>query len=65
MGWTAEPPSKMEGGDGCHVHLDGVSLECLAEIGSEEVYGVLGPWKGGQIELGAEGIVLPDPCGGC
>ena len=49
MGWTAEPPSKMEVGDGCQVHLDGVSLECLAEIGSKEIDGVLVPWKRGQI----------------
>ena len=61
-------PSKMEVGDGCQVHLDGVSLEYLAEVGSKEIDGVLGPWKRGQIELGADGVVLPDPCpvgGGC
>ena len=43
-------------------------LEYLAEVGSKEIDGVLGPWKRGQIELGAEGVVLPDPCpvgGGC
>ena len=62
VGRTAEPTSKMEVGDGCQVHLDGVSLECLAEIGSKEIDGVLGPWKRGRIELGAEGVVLPDPC---
>jgi hypothetical protein len=52
----------MEMGDGCQVHLDGVSLKYLAEIGSKEIDGVLGPWKRVQIELGAEGVVLPDPC---
>ena len=62
LGWTAEPTSKMEMGDGCQVHLDGVSLKYLAEIGSKEIDGVLGPWKRVQIELGAEGVVLPDPC---
>ena len=38
------------------------SLEYMAEIGSKEIDGVLGPWKRGQIELGAEGVVLPEPC---
>ena len=31
--------------DGCQVHLDGVSREYLAEIGSKEIDGVLGPCK--------------------
>ena len=65
---TAESTSKMEVGDGGQVHLDGVSLEYLAEVGSKEIDGVLGPWKRGQIELGAEGVILPDTCpvgGGC
>ena len=53
--------SKMEASDSCKIHLD-VSLECLAEIGSKEIYGILGPWEGCQVECGAEGVVLPDPC---
>ena len=68
VGRTAEPTGKVEVGDNCQVHLGGVCLEYLAEIGSKEIDGVLGPWKRGQIELGAEGVVLPDPCpvgGGC
>ena len=60
-GPTAEPLSKMEVGDSYQVPLDGVSLECLAKIGSKEIDGVLGPWKRDQIDLGAEGILLLTP----
>ena len=52
--------SKMEASDSCKIHLD-VSLECLAEIGSKEIYGILGPWEGCQVECGAEGVVLLIP----
>ena len=48
MSRTAKPMSKIEVSDSCKIHLDGVSLECLAEIGSKEIYGILGPWEGCQ-----------------
>ena len=43
--------SKMEVSDSCKIHLDGVSLECLAEIGSKEIYGYLDPGRGVRLNL--------------
>ena len=33
---TAKPTGKVETGHCCHMHLNSVGLECLAEIGSEQ-----------------------------
>ena len=52
--------------DCSEVHLNGVGLECMAEVGCKQVDGVLGSWQGGDAECIAEGVVLPDssPVGG-
>ena len=33
--------------DCSEVHLNGVGLECMAEVGCKQVDGVLGSWQGG------------------
>ena len=58
--WAPKPMGEVEVTDCGEVHLNGVGLECMAEVGCKQVDGVLGSWKGGDAECIAEGVVLPD-----
>ena len=46
----------------CYIHLDGVSLECPAEVRNKQHNSVLGPRKRLKSLGLAEGDVPPGPC---
>ena len=59
---TTEALRQVEMGHCCYVYLDGVSLECPAEVHAKQHNSVLGPGNRFKAIGLAEGDVPPGPC---